>query len=50
LIDFIELPVDSIITFIEILNMEFDDVADGAVEQVEARRLFDQVGWFGYID
>lgn len=38
------------LTLIQILDVQFNDVADGTVEHIEARRFFNKRGGFGDID
>lgn len=42
--------MNAILAFVEVLDMQFDYLANGSVEHEEAWSLFDSVGWFGYID
>lgn len=50
LIDFVQLAIDPILALIEILDVQFQDIADGVVEHIEAGGLLDLVGWLADID
>ena len=42
--------MDAIFAFIEVLDMKFDDLADGIIKHEEAGGLLDVVGWFGDVN
>lgn len=42
--------MNAVLAFVEVLDVEFDDVADGVVEHEEAGGLLDGSGWSGDVD